>query len=1012
MSNKLVESNIELAAIEWLEELKYTYIHGSDIQRPLKKVVLEDRLYNFISKKYKHLPETAKKEVVHLLVNNQGIELDYRNREFHHKLSKGIDYIWKDKSGNEHFEHIYAIDYENPEDNEFLCVNQFSVTGKNSRRPDMVIFINGLPVIVFEFKNMFDPEATVENAFNQIQHYKEDIPLLFEYNELTIISDGTDTLQGMYSSSREWFTPWKSVDGITTVEDGFALNSLIKGLFPKERLLYYIRNFIFHEDHIGTLIKKGAKYHQFFGISFAVESTKKVLKPLGDGRIGVIWHTQGSGKSISMAMYTGILRQMPELKNPTIVIQVDRNDLDNQLYDNFVLAKGLVGSVSHAESTDELRDLLSREGGGVIFTTIEKFRLKGSSPFEKEHYNKKKEVEHPVLSNRENIIVIADEAHRTQYGLLDGLAANLRKALPNASFIGFTGTPIDKKDADTQEVFGETIHIYDIKQSVEDKATVSIIYEPRLAKLHLANENIDEEAEEIVRNVPLNEINLLKWAAVEDAAGAKDRVQKIVGDILEHYKKRTESLEGKAMIVCMSRRNCVKIYNALTSFEGCPEIAVVMTGNISNDPPEWNKHLRTKAQKEAIKSRFKNPDDPLKLIIVRDMWLTGFDVPCAHTMYVDKIMHGHNLMQAIARVNRVFRDKPSGLIVDYIGIGDRLKDATKKYTQGGGKGKPTIDIDETFEMCKEQVSLVKSFMPDDMDYSNWKGLSNGDKLLLVSDAVCFIVKDDKQCEQFMLVEKTMSGLVSIVTSHPHINEISVDVVFLQHVGAAVRKVKHPPTIIRQKEMKIKELISRSIDSEEIIDVYAMAGIEKPDISILNDDFLIGARERKSGHEIKIELLRQILSNEIKLRMPKNLKKYTSLKKEVDEIIEKYHKNAIDSYTTILELINRAKEMQEEDKRTKELGLSEEELAFYDILANHETAIKDYKLIKELVQKIVKAVTNNLQLDWYKKPDAQAAIRLAVKKVIRGKVDIKELNIILAEIMEQAEGQYKEWPMVG
>lgn len=1008
MRSKLVESDIELAAIQWLEDLDYNYLYGKEISRDLKKVVLEDRFYRFINRKYPHLPEIARKEITSLFINNRGLDIDNRNRNFHQKLSKGIAYTWKDKDGRDYFEHVYAIDYDDPANNEFLCVNQFPVIGKNSRRPDLIVFINGFPLIVFEFKNMFDEKATVETAFNQIQHYKEDIPLLFEYNEIIIISDGAETLHGMYSSDREWFTPWKSIDGRTTVEDGFALNSLLNGLFPKARLLDYLRYFIFHENHNGKLVKKGAKYHQFFGISFAVEKTKKAIKPFGDGRIGVIWHTQGSGKSISMAIYSGILRKMPELKNPTLVIQVDRRDLDNQLFDNFVLAKDLVGSVNHAGTIDELRQLLSGEGGGIVFTTIEKFALKRPVFGKEGEY----ELTHPVLSEKENIIVIADEAHRTQYGLLDGMAANLRKALPNASFIGFTGTPIDKKDADTQEVFGETIHVYDIRQSVDDGATVSIIYEPRLAKLHLANENIDEEAEEIVGGTPTNEVNKLMWAAIEDAAGAQNRVEKIAKDILEHFIKRTEALDGKAMIVCMSRRNCVKIYDALTALEGCPETAIIMTGNIANDPPEWNKHIRTSANQEAIKTRFKKPEDPLKLIIVRDMWLTGFDAPIVHTMYVDKIMEGHNLMQAIARVNRVFRDKPSGLIVDYIGIGNRLKDATKKYTQEGGTGKPTIDIEETFEICREQVQLTTSYLPPDIDYSRWKAISSGEKLMLVSKAVNFIVKNDERAEQFMLAEKVVSGLISIVKSHSRLDEIALDVIFLQHVGAAVRKAKRPLIDPKKKEVQIKELISRSIDSEKIIDVYKMAGIEKPDISILNDEFLLGAKEQKSGQELKVELLRQILNNEIRIRHPKNIKKYNSLKKEVDEVIKKYHKNAIDSYTTILELFNRAREMQDEKKRTRELGIDEKELAFYDILDRHKDAIKDYKLIKDIVHKVVRAVENNLQLDWYKKPEAQAAIRSALKRELRRNVNINELNTILIEIMEQAEGQYKEWPMVG
>jgi len=998
--NYLIESDVEVVAIEWLKALGYSHLLGADIHRNFKKVVLEDSLSYFLSRQYPQLPPDVLSDAIKQLLFNEGADLDVRNRSFHLKLSNGLNLSWLDKDGRTCVEHIYPIDYKNPENNQFLAVNQFTVEGRNTRRADLILFVNGLPLVLFEFKNMFDSSASVDNAWNQIQHYRKDIPQLFEYNAITVISDGLNTLHGMYNAEMEWYTPWKSVDGVSISEGGFQLQSLIQGLFTKERLLQYIRYFIFHEQDKGGYIKKGAKYHQYFGINFAVESTKKAIKPFGDGRIGVIWHTQGSGKSISMAVYTGILRQMPELKNPTIVVQVDRNDLDQQLYENFLKAKDLVGDVKHAQSTEELRNFLSGSGGGVIFSTIEKFRLVENG--------NGKEAEHPVLSTRENIVVLADECHRTQYGLIDGFASNLRRALPNASFIGFTGTPVDTRDADTVEVFGEIIHVYDIRQAVEDKATVKIFYEPRLAKLHISNQDIDEEAEEITAGLPVNESNRMKWAAVEDAAGADDRVNKIAEDILQHFKRRTETLEGKAMIVCMSRRNCVKLYDAITQLPDCPEVAVVMTGNIGKDPQEWNKHFRTKDQHEAIKKRFKNPDDPLKIVIVRDMWLTGFDAPCLHTMYVDKIMQDHNLMQAIARVNRVFRDKPNGLIVDYIGIGDKLKDATTKYTGGGGKGKPTIDLDAGYHELLEIVGQLKGFLPAVFDYSGWKGLDNASKFLLVSSALNHIVKDDQQCQDFQLAEKRMSALVPIIKSHPQIPEISTDILFFQHLGVAVGKVKNPPRVTKVKAEQIKELIHRSIESDDIIDIYAMAGIEKPDISILNDEFLLGARHQKSGLDIKIEIMRQILNNEIKLRRYKNIVKYTSLKEAIEKIIIRYHENAIDSYTTIAELVKQAKEITEEDSRANQLGLSEEELAFYEILAKHQKAITDNKIISELVKQIVQSIKKNLQVDWYKKPDAKAQMMLSVKKTLRGKITLEELNVVMDEIMEQATERYREW----
>ena len=995
--NLLIENDVELAAIDWLQGLGYTYAEGPSIHRNTRKVVLEDRLRAFIERQYPHLPSVVVAEVVIEFTYNKGADLDIRNRDFHIKLSKGIDWSWTDKQGKEHQEHIYCIDYTNPANNEFLAVNQYTVIGTTERRPDMVVFINGLPVVVFEFKNMFDGTVTVNDAFNQIQHYRHHIPLLFEYNALTVISDGLHTMHGMYSSSMEWYAPWKSVDG-KNITDNFQLKSLLHGLFPKERLLQYIRYYIFHENTNSVYIKKGAKYHQFFGIQFASEQTKKAIKPFGDGRIGVIWHTQGSGKSISMAIYAAIISKLPELQNPTIVVQVDRNDLDKQLYENFVAAKDLVGEIKHADSTDELREYLSGDGGGVIFSTIEKFRLQRN----------KNELSHPVLSTRDNVIVIADECHRTQYGLLDGFAANIRIALPNASFIGFTGTPVDKKDADTEEVFGEVIHTYDIKQAVEDGATKRIFYEPRLAQLHLSNEGIDEEAEEIVADAGRDEANKLKWAAIEDAAGSDDRINMVAADLLKHYQRRSNELPGKAMIACMSRRNCVKLYDALIKLDGCPEIAVVMTANLGKDPKEWSPHFRTKEQMEAIKKRFRNPDDPLQLVIVRDMWLTGFDAPCVHTLYVDKIMSGHNLMQAIARVNRVFKDKPNGLIVDYIGIGDRLKDATKKYTAGGGTGKPTYDMEAAFEEMRNVVAELQGYMPKGLDYSSWNGLSKGDKFELVTTGLNHVVKEDDLCESFMLAEKTMSALVNLVTKHPEIQDVALDVVYFQHLGIAVRKVKNPPTQTRVRGEQIKELIHRSIESDEIVDVYAMAGLDKPDISILNEEFLLGAKEQKSGMDIKVELLRQILNNEIALRRHKNIIRYTNLREQVEAVIQRYHDNAIDSYTTILELVRRAKEMTDEEERARNLGLSDEEMAFYEILAKHQQAMTENTLMSDLVKQIVKDIKKNLTVDWYKKSDVNAEIQLAVKRTLRGKVSIEELNAVLGEIMEQATSRWKEW----
>jgi type I restriction enzyme R subunit len=1003
MKKYLAEEDIEAAAIDWLLELPhYQYQHGSEIKRPFSKAILEDRFEAFLARRYPHVPEKILAEVMQEFLFNRGADLHHRNHDFHLKLSKGLSKTWKDAVGKDHFEHFYAVAYEpeNLAQNEFLVVNQFSIHGKSNRRPDLLIFVNGLPLVLFEFKNLFDTEDTVEAAYNQVQHYLQDIPQVFEPNALTIISDGLTTLHGMFSSSREWYAAWKSTDG-HSVTDSFALETLIKGLLVPERLLFYIRHFIFHEPDNGQLIKKGAKYHQFFGVQHALAQTLKSVRPYGDGRIGVIWHTTRSGKSITMAIYAGILRQLPELKNPTIVVQVDRFDLNRQLFEDFVAAKDLVGDVAIANTTDELRTLLSGEGGGVVFSTVQKFNLKETAAG--------KEAAHPILSTRDNVIVIADECHRTQYGLVQGFASNLRTALPKASFIGFTGTPVDTKDADTIAVFGDIIHTYDIRQATADHAVVPIYYEPRLAKLHLANEQLEEQAEEITEGLEESDKNKIMWAAIEDAAGSKERVAAIARDILKHYQNRTASLEGKAMIVCMSRRNCVKLYDALTALEGCPEVAVIMTGNIAKDPPGWNPHIRTKEAMEAVKTRFKNPADDLKIVIVRDMWLTGFDNPSLHTLYVDKVMSGHNLIQAVNRVATVFKDKPSGLIVDYIGIGDKLRDATKKYTSSGGEGKVAFDVEEAFGLTLQVISDLQQQLPDDISYADWPILNTGDRLKLVGVAAGFFVKDDTVCKQFMLNEKKLSSLVPVIKNHEGVKEIALDIIFFQHVGAAVRKVKFPTTNIRKKEGQNKELIHRSIESEEVVDVFEMAGIERFDISIINDDFLATAKEKKSGNELKLELIRQILNDEIKVRVSRNLVKYRKLKDEVERIIADYHNHFFDSLIALQKLRDVAKEMQDEDQRRQQLGLTEEEEAFYEILAKHQTALQDFEVIKAVVKEVTALIKKNAaQPDWYKKSDVKAQIILSVKSILRRKGVGSELQEILNEIMEQAEARYKEW----
>ena len=995
----MIEITVQNAAIEYLKDLGYQHREGNSLNRDLKKVVLEEELRNFLVSTYPDVPATAINEAMASFTRHSGMDLDHRNRDFHRKLTQGISVSWKDKNGKELAKHLYPINYHEPEKNQFICSDEVKVIGKNSRRADLVIFINGLPLIVFEFKNMFDAEVGVDNAHLQIGHYLQDIPQLFDFNAITILSDGMQTLHGMYNSSLKWFAPWKSLRGDDIKQETeLQLETLLNGLFPKATLLNYIQNFIFHEDHNGKIIKKGAKYHQYWGIQKAVESAVENLKPQGDGRLGVIWHTQGSGKSISMAILTGILRQMPEMKNPTIVIQVDRSDLDQQLYENFVLAKDLVGDVQHADTTEELRNLLHSDGGGVIFTTIEKFRLKDLEAG--------KETRHPLLSERYNLIIMADEAHRTQYGFHDGgFAQNIRRALPNASFIGFTGTPVDGKEADTQMVFGPTLHSYDIEQAVKDGATVPIYYEPKMVPLNIKaaySAQLDEIEDD--EDNPSNAV----WAAIEDAAGAQSRVEKVAGDILEHFLARTATLEGKAMVVCMSRRNCVKMYDALTALDGCPEIAVIMTGNISKDPSEWNKHIRTKDAMESVKKRFRNPKDPLKMVIVRDMWLTGFDAPIIHTMYVDKIMKGHNLMQAIARVNRVFEDKPSGLVVDFIGISGYLAEATKKYTSGGGKGKPAVDIELAVNLCFEQLETVKELMGD-FTMEEIDQMDDREKLRWSKKVINDLLQTDPITDNFLREERKLSELVSMTSSDKRIWEIQDDVAIIQKIRKTIRKIKFPPGPQREKNERIKDLISKSLESQEIVDLAKMYDLDKIDISIIDDRFQATVKE-KGDENVKIELLRRIINDELRVRMPKNIKKARRLRDELEKVLSNYHKNSLDSIAAIKHLLDIADEFQQDDIRTKQLGLTEDELAFYDLLSANEKILNKAGPIQDLVHKVVDSVKKNLQLDWTKKENARAAIRLAVKKELRGKVPFSELDNLLKEVIEQAEGQYRDWPV--
>ncbi len=1027
MSNQGTESQFEETTIDRLRALGYRYQYGGEIERDWREVVMTDWLRAFLRKKYPHLPAGALEEAIVKVAHPEGITTEQRNKNFHALLTRGFEQKYQRPDGTEACEYVYAVEWDKDKgaENDFCVVNQLTIRGQNDRRPDILIYLNGFPIVLFELKNPYEEEPNTLGAFNQVQHYRAGISQLFDYNALVVVSDGGmvgradddtphavgSTLHGMWTGSWEWFAPWKSINGRDVVESSTgAMKTLIEGLFPPERLLDYLRHFIAFEVVNDKIEKKGAKYHQYFGVRFAVEETLRATQADGDRKIGVIWHTQGSGKSLSMAYFVALLRHDPGMENPTFVIQVDSTDIDDQLHDQFVAVKSLVGDVQHAESIEELRSLLSGEGGEVIFSTIQKFQLG------------EQEAVHPTLSTRRNVVVIADEAHRSQYGLTEGFAHQLRRALPNASFIGFTGTPISFASADTQAVFGQVIHSYDMLQSKKDHSTVPVYYEPRLIKLELTNEQIDAELAEISEEAggDAAQVERARWAAIAEAAGTKERVADLAKTLLDHFQKRNKMLNGKAMVVCMSRRNCVKLYEVLTKLPGCPEVKIVMTGNLSEDPPEWSQagHITTKPQRNAIKARMKDIDDPLKIVIVRDMWLTGTDIPCLHTLYVDKPMKGHTLMQAIARVNRIFSNKPGGLVVDFIGIGDQLKEATKKYTQGGGAGNPAPDIsEEAKDVFLQTLAEVRDLLPElpaGESYDDWRALPNIEFEDLFLRCCGHLTETDELRDGFLAAEARLNCAFSLVNHLADCIGYADEVVFYQVLRKQLNKTTSGPSPKdEQKAKAVRELLDRSIESKGVVDIFAAAGIEKPDISILDEKFL----EEFKSHEqenLRLKLLAKILADEIRVRERMNLAKYRSFKEMLEQTLQKYHNRAIQAADVVRVMIDIRKDMDNEAARSKALNLSPEEIAFYDAVAANVATLFDEKTLCDLIRDVVQTVRKNLKVDWTKphREDVKAGVRAAVKAVLRRRGVRKELLEALTDrVIVQAEALFKEWPLV-
>lgn len=1035
MAALISEDHIEQVVIQEFIELGYQYINGTDIspdgsmpEREYNEVVLKNRLQEAIAKLNPTIPFEAQEEALRKVLRSDSPNLFQNNYTFHKYLTEGVEIEYR-KADRITGDKVWLIDYANPSNNEFLVVNQFTVIeGNTNKRPDVILFVNGLPLVVIELKNATDENATIQSAFNQLQTYKQAIPSLFQYNAMLIASDGWDALYGSLTAPKQFFVPWKSIDGKLVADENIPqMEVMAKGMLNKSVLLDLVRHFtIFHrnKDQITKIVPR---YHQYFAVNKALETTKKATAENGDQRAGVIWHTQGSGKSLSMVFYAGKL--VLALNNPTLVVLTDRNDLDDQLFDTFSASQDLLRQTPvQAENRDHLKNLLSVSSGGIVFTTIQKFL-----PEIEEKINlgdgKTKNIkgQYEQLSGRRNIVVIADEAHRSQYDFMDGFAKHMRDALPNASFIGFTGTPIESTDKNTQAVFGDYIDVYDIQQAVEDGATVRIFYENRLAKIALLEEEkprVDAEFEELTESEELTDRQKLKakWARLEAIVGNPKRIALIAQDIVNHFESRNAVLDGKAMIVCMSRRICVDLYSAIVKIK--PEwqsnddaegvVKVVMTGS-SSDPLPFQPHVRNKPKRKALGERLKDPKDNLKLAIVRDMWLTGFDAPAMHTLYIDKPMKGHNLMQAIARVNRVYKDKEGGLVVDYIGIATDLKKALSVYTESGGKGKPAFDQDEAAEIMMGKYEVVAQMFseqpadksqPKGFDYKSFFGLTPKEKLYFPIQASNYILGLENGKERYINAVTALSKAFAISVPHPYTIDIRDEVGLFQAIKARIVKVTQSGKRRSDEEIEtaIKQILSDAVVADEVVDIFDAAGIKKPDISILSDEFLAEVKGMQHKN-LALELLKKLLNDEIKTRQKTNLVQSKKFSEMLESAVRNYQNNLITSAQVIEELINLGKSIREADKKGEDLGLDFREYAFYSALEvnNSAVAILGDEVLRHIARELVDTVRKNTSIDWTVRESVQAKIRIAVKKILRKHGYPPDMELKATEtVIEQAK----------
>ncbi len=1019
--NTIYESDIEEASLNWLAELGYTVLHGPDIapdtpdaeRASYNEVILTRRLRQSVARLNPEIPAEAQEEAIRKVLNPDSHTLVQNNRAFHQMLVDGIEVEYRQLDGTTRGDRVRLIDFDIPENNDWLAVNQFTVVETSERRPDIVLFINGLPLAVIELKNPTDEKTTVLTAFRQIQTYKQEIPALFTYNEAIVISDGLEARIGSLTADTEWFLPWRTIEGEDEAPSTeLELEVLVKGAFEKQRFLSYLKHFIvFEETDGGTVAKKIAGYHQYHAVKTAVDTTVHASSLDGDKQCGVVWHTQGSGKSLTMAFYAGSIVQHPLMENPTLVVITDTNDLDDQLFGTFARCHQLLRQTpTQAQNRRHLRELLKVASGGVIFTTVQKFFPEGE------------ETRFPQLSDRRNIVLIADEAHRSQYGFIDGFARHIRDALPNASFIGFTGTPIELTDRNTVAVFGDYISVYDIQQAVEDGATVPIYYESRLAKIELdENEkpHIDPEFEEVTETEEVTQKERLKtkWAQLEALVGTEKRLGLIADDIIAHFEERLETMDGKGMIVCMSRRICVDLYDAIVkrrpewhdNDDKNGEIKVVMTGSASDDV-SWQPHIRNKPRREEMAIRFKNSDDPLKLVIVRDMWLTGFDAPSLHTMYVDKPMRGHGLMQAIARVNRVYRDKPGGLIVDYIGLAYHLKQALQNYIGSGGKGDATLNKADAVAVMLEKYEICCGLFHG-FNWLLWTTGSAEDRIRLLPLAQEHILAQKDGKERLLGVVTELSKAFVLAVPDKKTTEIRDDVAFFQAVRSILAK---PSTTeeaqVETTEQAIKQLVSKAVVSEGVVDIFTAAGLEKPDVSILSDEFLAEVQDLPHKN-VAVELLERLLNDEIRTCSQKNVVQGRSFASMLERSIHTYQNRTIEAAQVIEALIQIAKEMRQAQERGDDLGLSDEELAFYDALEVKDSAVKVLgdETLRTIAVELVETVRRNVSIDWTMKESARAKIRVMVKRTLLKHGYPPDKREKAAEtVLEQAEVLCNDW----